>query len=314
MIPKSILNNRFMTPKIYSYIIENQHNFLEETVRFGHNSITLLSMRPINPSYIQSAKDIYTNTEGFANKSNDTIKCYIYLTDFKKSLDLEKDNISSAECNTASTTFFVADEYVEVVLWRHEEWRKVLYHELIHAFAIDYRLRLNSGYETRLVEAFPHYNRSIREAYTEVLATLLSNPASLRDETIFLGSIVNKIIYFMSCPREALVELGNNSKVDINNKQGIEYIGKFFKSPNRLLDPSTNTSSYYILKSIYLWNCIYIDGSLLDISNLTNKTYVNANFYRVLLEALESGEYIKWLQSIYFKPTDTSLRLTYKSL
>jgi hypothetical protein len=314
MIPKSILNNRFISPKVYEYILENTPNFLEETVRFGGNSITLLSMTPINPNNIESAKRIYTHIEGLANKSNDTIKCYIYLTPFNKSLDLERDNITSADCNTASTTFFVAEEYVEVVLWRHEEWCKVLYHELIHAFAIDYRLRLNAGYETRLLEVFPHYNRSIREAYTEVLATLLSNPTSLKDETVFLGSQVNKIIYYMSVPREALVALGQDSKADVNNKEGIEYIGKFFKSPNRLLDPSTNTSSYYILKSIYLWNCIYRDKTLLDISNITDKVYVNSNFYKVLLEALESGEYIKWLQSIYFKPVDTSLRLTYRSL
>ena len=314
MIPKSILNNHFMSPKIYEYILVNAPNFLTQTVTFGRNSITLLSMTPINPSYIESATKIYTHIESLANKSNDTIKCYIYLTDFKKSLDLEKDNITSAECNTASTTFFIAEAYVEVVLWRHEEWCKVLYHELIHAFAIDYRLRLNAENETRLLQAFPHYNKSIREAYTEVLATLLSNRTSLKDETIFLGSQVNKIIYFMSAPLEALVGLGGNSKANVNNAEGIEYIGKFFKSPNRLLDGSTNTSSYYILKSIYLWNCIYKDSSLLDISNLINKSYINTNFYKVLLDALESGEYIEWLKSIYFKPTNTSLRLTYKSL
>jgi hypothetical protein len=314
MIPKSILNNRFMSPKIYSYILDNEHNFLQETIQFGSNSITLLSITPINSTYIESAKRIYTDIFSLANKSNDTIKCYIYLTPFGKNLDLERDNITSAECNTASTTFFVAEEYVEVVLWRREEWCKVLYHELIHAFAIDYRLRLNAESEARILSAFPHYNKSIREAYTEVLATLLSNPDSIKDENVYLGSQVNKIIYFMSVPLEALVGLGDNSRTNVDNKDGIEYIRKFFKSPNRLLDGSTNTSSYYILKSIYLWNGIYKDKSLLDISNLLNKTYANTNFYRVLLEALESDEYIEWLQSIYFKPGDTSLRLTYKSL
>jgi hypothetical protein len=314
MIPKSILNNHFISPKIYTYLLENEHNFIEETVQFGNNSITLLSVTPISSSDIENAKRIYNHIEVLANKSNDTIKCYIYLTDFKKHLDLEKDNITSAECNTASTTFFVAEEYVEVVLWRREEWCKVLYHELIHAFTIDYRLRLNVGFEARLLELFPHYNKSIREAYTEVLATLLSNRGAIKDENVYLGSIVNKIIYFMSVPREELVQLTSTHKANVNNKNGIEYIRKFFKSPNRLLDASTNTSSYYILKSIYLWNCIYKDPSLLDVSNLLNKSYVNTNFYRVLIEALESDEYIEWLQSIYFKPNDTSLRLTYKSL
>jgi hypothetical protein len=313
MIPKSILNNRFISPTIYKYIIDNDDKFIETVINVDANSIYLLSMIDIEPNEVEDARKIYTEVASLANVSNDKINIYIYLNDFEKHLDLDKDNITSTECNTASTTFFIAEEYVEVVLWRREEWRKVLYHELIHAFNIDYRLRINPAAEIKILELLPHYNKSIREAYTEVLATLLTNPKSLKDETIFLGSQVNKIIYFMTVPRKDIVEIDKGYKNDVNNKDGVEYIRRFFTSPNRLLDGSTNTSSYYILKSIYLWYGIYKESELLNVSNITNKSFINTNFYRVLLDGLENGEYIKWLEYIYFKPTNTSLRLTYNS-
>jgi hypothetical protein len=117
----------------------------------------------------------------------------------------------------------------------------------------------------------------------------------------------------MECRREELVVFEKGSIadiVDIDDKSGIEYVSRFFKSPKTLLDPSTNTSSYYILKSIYLWCGIYKDNDLLITDRLLDKSFVNTKFYSVILEALESGEYIKWLQSIYFKPTSNSLMLT----
>jgi hypothetical protein len=231
-----------------------------------------------------------------------------------KQLDISKDNITSSECNSASTTFVIAEEYVEVVIWRSEEWEKVLYHELIHAFAIDYTLKPNMDSEIALKKLLPHYNGSIREAYTEVLATVLNTTRTLsniKDQCIFLGTQVNKIGYFMESPREELVVIEKNSIANIDNKDGIECIDRFFNVSNRLLDSTTNTSSYYILKSIYLWYGVYKDSDLLISTNLLDKVFINKKFYSVILDALESGEYKEWLKSIYFKPTNTSLRLTY---
>jgi hypothetical protein len=115
----------------------------------------------------------------------------------------------------------------------------------------------------------------------------------------------------MEASREELVVLNRNTIENIDDKSGIECIDRFFNNPDRLLDTTTNTSSYYILKSIYLWCGVYKDSDLLISTNLLDKVYINKKFYSVILDALESGEYKNWLKSIYFKPTDTSLRLTY---
>jgi hypothetical protein len=310
MIPKSIHNNRFISPVIYKYIIDNEQKFKETTVSISKHTITIYG-DSIDLLDIQNAEKIFNQV---SKPTNDRISTYIYLIDLPKRLDINKSNITSSECNSASTTFFIQDEYVEVVIWRSEEWEKVLYHELIHAFAIDYTLRINKDSEISLKTLLPHYNGSIREAYTEVLATVLNTTRSssnIKDQCIFLGTQVNKIGYYMEASREELVVLNRNTIENIDDKSGIECIDRFFNNPDRLLDTTTNTSSYYILKSIYLWCGVYKDSDLLISTNLLDKVYINKKFYSVILDALESGEYKNWLKSIYFKPTDTSLRLTY---
>ena len=187
-------------------------------------------------------------------------------------------------------------------------------------FRSDINLNENSDLERKLSSLFPHYNGTIREAYTEVLATLLSNIStdkgsltSLKDENLFLGVQVNKLIYFIESLPEERVKLTESNRNNVNDKSGIEKIKRFFINPSRYLDHSTNTGSYYFLKSMYLWYGIYHDNTLLDLKNILDKKYCNDMFYKVVLGALENGEYQKWLESIYFKPTDTSIRLTYKS-
>ena len=311
MIPKSIHNNRFVSPIIYDYMVDNDSKLDNQKVNLGKHSITILNG---SISDLALAQTIFQEVQGLAkSQSNDTIHTSIYLIDFPKLLDLSKSNITSAECNSASTTFYIAEEYVEVVLWRSEEWTKVLYHELIHAILIDYTLRIDRVSGERLKDLLVHYNNSIREAYTEVLATLLETTrtnSSIKDQCIFLGTQVNKIAFYMECKREELVDFERNTIADLDDKSCIECISNFFTGPKAVLDQSTNTSSYYILKSIYLWCGVYKDTDLLSIKNMIDKGFINKKFYSVILEALESGEYVKWLKSIYFKPVDKSLRLT----
>jgi hypothetical protein len=323
-IPKSIFNNHFMSPLIYNYIVKNDSKFIKESTNINSDSITIYTIKKENN--IAAAVRIYEEVSNIAKLYTQEPRaskmcCYIYLTDFPKHLDLEKDNITSSECNTATTTFYMQQDYIEVVIWRREEWQKVFYHELVHAFSIDHILIPESVSEQRLKSIFPHYNGTVQEAYTEVLATLLSNISqsggsltSLKDENLFLSAQVNKIIYFMESTPEERVELEPTSnRNNVNNKTGIEKIKKFFNNPVRYLDQSTNTGSYYFLKSMYLWYGIYKDNKLLDLKNILDKKYCNRIFYQVVLDALEKGEYLKWLESIYFKPNDTSIRLTYKS-
>lgn len=308
MIARSIENNNFLSSVIYQELRKQVPLLHKETREIDKHTITVFDTEK---GSINEAVRIFNEVSRLAKRQpEDRISCFLYLLDFPKQIDLSKTNITSAECNTASTTFYSREDKIEVALWRKEEWQKVFYHELIHAFSIDTIISPMKEQEQQIKKRFPHYNNSIREAYTEILATRLASKENLKDEALFIGAQVNKLIYFME-HNESIIE---TKSTDLNNRSGIEHIDAFFNNPSRLLDSTTNTSSYYVLKSIYYWYAVTHDPSILEINKLTDKQFVRQNFYRILLEALESGEYQTWLKDIYFTPSNTSLRLTYRCL
>ncbi len=86
-------------------------------------------------------------------------------------------------------------------------------------------------------------------------------------------------------------------------------VDSFFKKPKRILDKSTNTSSYYFLKSLYLWNGLYKNNKLLNTNNLLNKEFINSCLYDIFINTLKNKEYLQWLKKIYMIPINNSLKL-----
>jgi len=312
MLARSIQNNSFLSSVIYEELQKQVPHLNKESQPIGRHSITVFENQT---GALEEAVRIFNEVSQLARRQPiDTIRCFLYLLDFPKEIDLGKENITSGECNTATTTFYSLEDKIEVVLWRKEEWQKVFYHELIHAFSIDTIISPQKEAEDRIKQHFSHYNNSIREAYTEILATRLSSKEDLKNDSIFIGSQVNKIIYFMESTPLEKDQLGTETKPDLNHRKGVEYIQRFFNNPSKRLDFNTNTSSYYVLKSIYYWYATHYDLSLLDVNNLLDKEFIKKHFYRVLLEGLEKADYQTWLKEIYFTPTNLSLRLTYRCL
>lgn len=347
-LPRSLQeNNRFLSAKIKKYINDNLNKFKNIKFTDRQNDVEIYKVGEKAISELEEARFAYEQVYKLSKSANNTdkrpIKCYIYLVDVPKELDLKKDNITTTECNSGCTTYY--EEYIEIAIWRKEEWLKVFYHELVHAFNLD-KLLVQRDYikEMKLKQLFPHYNNSIYEAYSEILATILfinrkerldTKPKSsvgfsmstiknslnsldlakaisglkkFKDQNLFLGAQVNKIIYFISQKSNSsssfLENPNSNKSVTSNN------IIEFFKNPKRLLDDSTNTSSYYILKSVYLWTSIYKDSSLLFVDKLLDKEFIKNHFYDIFINALESNEYYEWLNKIFFIPKNNSLKLT----
>jgi hypothetical protein len=213
----------------------------------------------------------------------------------KKQFDWTKDNITASECNSGSTTFYRTPiEYNEIVVWRAEEWKKVFLHELIHATRLDKMACPSISHRDVLLNReFPHYNYTIQEAYSEILATFMyilqkrnsNNWETIRNDILdtnaFLGMQVNKIADFIEGNRDVA--------------------SKFLKTPKIRLDSNTNTGSYYVLKSAYLWS---IKDSLREqnVSSLLQPFFKKNNseyFYDIFQKALGDGGYSNWLSKIY---------------
>ena len=72
-------------------------------------------------------------------KCSKTLKIYGFLTPFKKQLPGNQFTvISQNHCNSAVT--FACASSGELLIYRKEEWKKTLIHELFHSFCLDFSM------------------------------------------------------------------------------------------------------------------------------------------------------------------------------
>jgi len=122
-------------------------------------------------------------------KNNKPVYINLFLTDEKKRLDFNKNEIGPNEVNSGSSIYNLYDnENGKIFIWRKEELNKVLIHELLHAFRLD----MNST--NRLSEG--HI-----EAIAVLLKTLIENKnymKKLNDELQHFKKQMNKIMYYIN--------------------------------------------------------------------------------------------------------------------
>jgi len=105
-------------------------------------------------------------------KCSQSLTIYLYMTDFKKKLPTSSSEIlGPGNVNTGLTSRCATDN--EVIIYREEEWFKVLIHELIHSFGLDFhssddeRNELNAIFNVKSEYVF-------EEAYAETWARVLN--------------------------------------------------------------------------------------------------------------------------------------------
>lgn len=122
-----------------------------------------------------------------------SISYYLFLTDLEKKLPETKLNVLSSEnCNTGLT--FGCAENARVLVYRKEEWFKVLIHETIHMFCQDFNnmhLEKIHGKFSKLLNIKSDFN--IYESYTEFWAMVFQSmftasklTGELKNEKTFL--------------------------------------------------------------------------------------------------------------------------------
>jgi len=108
-----------------------------------------------------------------------TLNIYIYMTDFKKRFPTEKgQSLDAIHANTGMAYHCAKNN--DVVVYRKEEWFKVLIHELFHAFGLsfiesDMETEVHAGMQRSLqrMYAISHPVR-IYETYCEIWARILN--------------------------------------------------------------------------------------------------------------------------------------------
>jgi len=190
-----------------------------------------------------------------------SLTIYIYNTPFNKSLpDNKMTTLSSEHVNTAYTSSCVPEG--EIVIFRNEEWFKVLIHETFHTFGLDFSgdsntiKIINDG----IKKLFPIKSEiNSYEAYTETWARILNccfysynalenkkdknqfiinSTFCLELERMFTLYQCNKVLRFMGLQYTDICNSGE----------------KYSSLRKNLYKENTNVFAYYVVSAIFMNN------------------------------------------------------------
>ena len=219
------------------------------------------------------------------SKCVESLNIYIYLTPFKKELPENKSEvIGPVNANTGYT--YRCEKKNEIVIYREEEWFKVLIHETMHTFGNDFDTEdgdddrtATMTYMKKLFSLPQGVNIQLSETYSEIWARIMNvafqtyfkNPPSLESRTakqfkknfdfyLHLESVFSlyqciKILDFMGVNYQHLVSDSEHSR---------NMMRSFYRE-------NTHVFAYYVLTSILLNNrddflswCVKNNGSGLN--------------------------------------------------
>lgn len=196
-------------------------------------------------------------------KCSQKMNIYIYFTDAKKILPPRGSPIDENNANTAFTTH--CQKVTELNLFREEEWFKVFIHETFHNMGLDFSEYPQKDVQKKILEVFPvKCDVRLFETYCETWAEII-NIMFL----VFNSSNKNVMIENLVKKTEKTIYLEQMFSIFQMTKvlrfYGLSYTDLYEKTETaRALRihryaEKTNAFSYYILKTICMYN---IDGFL----------------------------------------------------
>jgi len=190
-----------------------------------------------------------------------TLTIYIYFTSLTKLLPesnihiLQEDNV-----NTAFTYTCRVDS--EIVVFRKEEWLKVLMHETMHNFALDFSDMDYKKVDDKICELFPVVSRGNSfEAYTEFWAEIMNSAFCSYymihgKERHLENEFVKNFEFFINFEKA----FGVFQMVKTLHFMGLEYSDLYSTSERSeimrktMYKEKSNVLSYYVLRVILLCN------------------------------------------------------------
>lgn len=194
-----------------------------------------------------------------SNECAKKIKIYIYLTSLEKYLPTSNIHVlDEINVNTAFTTTCPIDS--EIVVFRKEEWFKVLIHETFHNFGLDFSMMNCETVNKCILEIFKVKSEvNSYEAYTEFWAEII-NAAFC---SFYASKNINNINDFLS-NMEFFINFERTYSFFQMSKtldfMGLSYADLYSNSKHsaivreNLYKENSNILSYYILKTILLDN------------------------------------------------------------
>jgi hypothetical protein len=196
-----VLGNKFMSKRVYGFIRTRLHHHIEKDYIFDNTRVSLsiycIDKRSRCLRELVRVLNFYIYTLNKVARLP-VVNITLYLTNLKKTFP-SKDGVVLGEDNVNSgVTVFDGDDR-HIVIYRKEEIYKVLLHELIHAYQIDFH-RYDPEVDAYFMKTFgidvqapaknPRNPLALFESYTETLACygyVLTHTLFANDGTIPAG-------------------------------------------------------------------------------------------------------------------------------
>lgn len=233
---KRALSGRFVSEPINQYIIHNTTDRIEYDDEQVY--LTTFIIKGIEPvKIIECHELLITRTKYLCDitKNNHKVILYWFPTTYKKILPDDKISLDVHEINSACTWHAGNNSFIAIYRW--EEAPKVLFHELSHYFGLDEYLTINHN-DYFLQKYNLNIPCSLAETYSEIIGFMMN-------------------IYHFSNGFNELFDKMFAVEMAFSVYQ-CQKILRFFNidSPNEFykLKSDTNLFTYYILKTVFIYN------------------------------------------------------------
>lgn len=255
---------------------------------------------------------LYIANEYASRLCSNTLTIFVYHTSLTKELPnspiqiLNENNINTAFTRTCPTNS-------EIVVFRKEEWFKVLIHESFHNLALDFSDMNVSECHARILSIFPVNSEvNLFEAYTEfwarIMNVLFCSYLNTKDKNNLNGFFKNTE-YFMNL--ESIYSFFQLVKV--LGFMNMEYRNLYQKTDlaqnirNTMYKEDTNILSYYVITLILIYNyqsflgwCKTNNTSLLQFKKTTANQKSFCNFIEKKYKASKMLDAID-CSNVFFK-------------
>lgn len=240
-----LLNSKYIPREIYSYI-SNRLNVCESVpiiIEKKTIEIRILSNKKIDLVCFQKIIAYLLFIIPYAKSyCGNYLRISIYLTPFKKKINPKHAQFSPKEFNSGVTTSCNAGK--EIIVFREEEWFKVLIHETFHNFHLDFSgLNIESA-KNRMRSIFPIQSTFlIFEIYCEFWACVITSLFSSIEVKRSITSILNEQL-----------EWSIYQSINILKWMGTNYKDLIDGNAYTIYNEKTNVFCYQIGKMLLLYD------------------------------------------------------------
>jgi len=202
---------------------------------------------------------LYILNQYASKQCSRSLVIYLYFTSLEKNLPGSDIHIlDETNVNTAFTTTCPRDS--EIVVFRKEEWFKVLIHETFHNFALDFSDMNNNEAHRCILDIFKvksdvNLYESYTEFWAEIMNALFCSFFSLKDKTNIYEFLSNSEFFINFETTYSFFQL-----VKTLNFMGLNYKDLYSKTEKsrmlreNLYKEKTNVLAYYVIKTIMINN------------------------------------------------------------